>query len=83
VRALRLSKTLPILVRSIGYSVIIQKRLIVMFIVFGCTRNMSMTLLFKSDFSLIVKTVGGKYLRCVFMGWIILIFRLNMNRMLQ
>jgi hypothetical protein len=52
-------------------------------IMFRCTRNISMTLLFESDFSLIVKIVGGKYLRCVFMGWIILIFKPNMSCLLQ
>ena len=54
-----------------------------LFVVSRCTRNMSMTLLFKSDISLVVKIVGGKYLRCVFMGWTILIFSLNMSSLLQ
>ena len=56
---------------------------VMLFVVSRCTRNMSMTLLFKSDISLVVKIVGGKYLRCVFMGWTILIFSLNMSSLLQ
>jgi hypothetical protein len=52
---------------------------LMLFIVFSCTRNISMTLLLKKYFSLIVKIVGGKYLRYVFMGWIILIFSFFME----
>jgi len=52
-------------------------------IMLKCTRNENLTLLFQSDFSLIVKIAGGKYLSCVFMVWIILIFRPNMSCLLQ